>query len=200
MEIEIYVNGQAVWEPSKLHAWRRRQEIVYFEKLLFREVSGLDAPRIGQVVLETPNVIIVFGEGNDRYDILKSEILCTKDTVLIGLPLYEIARRYKKSREAALPVPGLARMPKRADRSDSKELHTKLLVGRKVRSRDGQFLGHVVIDAGKSILVLGHHHYRFDIPKSKIQQIRKDVILSQGYEAVFAYFKPRSTSVHKVSV
>lgn len=155
---------------------------------------------MGQVVLETPNAIVVFGEGDDRYDIIRSEILSTRDTVLIGLPLYEIARRYKRSREAALPVPRPARIPKRGERSNPQELGIKSLVGRKAKSRDGQFVGHVVVDAGKSIIVLGHHHYRFDIPKSKIQQIDKDVILSQEYETIFTYSKSGTASIHKVKV
>jgi len=117
---------------------------------------------------------------------------------LIGLPLYEIARRYKKSREAALPVHRFERKPKRVERSNSQELHTKLLVGRKVKSRDGQFVGHVIVDTNKSIIVLGHHHYRFDIPKSKIEQIGKDVNLSQGYEMIFAYSKSGTPPVQKV--
>lgn len=167
---------------------------------MFREVGALDAPHMGQVVLETPNIIVVFGEGDDRYDIIKSEILSTRDTVLIGLPLHEIAKRYKRRREAALPVPRPARTPKRAERSTSKEPHTKSLVGRKIKSRDGQFVGHVIVDADKSIIVLGHHHYRFDISKSKIQQIGKDVILSQAFETIFTYSKPRTTSIQKASV
>lgn len=55
----------------------------------------------------------------------------------------------------------------------------------------------MIVDANKSIIVLGHHHYRFDIPKSKIEQIGKDVNLSQGYETIFAYFKPKTMSMHK---
>ena len=39
--------------------------------------------------------IVVFGEGNDRYDIPKSEIQTTGRNVLIGLNLYEIANKYK---------------------------------------------------------------------------------------------------------
>lgn len=184
----------------KSRTCQRGQEISYLEKLLFREVSALDSPHIGQVVLETPNIIVVFGEGDDRYDVIRSEIVSTKDKVLISLPLYEIARRYKKSREAALPVPRLERTPKRVERSNSHELHAKSLVGRKVKSRDGQFVGHAITDADKSITVLGHHHYRFDIPKSKIQRISKDVILNQEYETIFTYSKPRTTSIDKVSV
>lgn len=88
----------------------------------------------------------------------------------------------------------------RVERSNSHELHTKSLVGRKVKSRDGQFVGHAITDADKSIIVLGHHHYRFDIPKSKIQQITKDVILSQEYEKIFTYSKPSTKSIDKVSM
>jgi hypothetical protein len=160
----------------------------------------LDAPYIGQVILETPNVIVVFGEGDDRYDIIRSEILSTRDTVLIGLPLYEIAQRYKRSREAALPVPRPFRKPKRGERSNPKELGMKSLVGKKVKSRDGQFVGHVMIDVDGSIIVFGHHHYRFDIPKSKIQQISKDVILNQEYETIFRHSKSEIPSIHKVKV
>lgn len=151
-------------------------------------------------MFETPNIIVVFGEGDDRYDIIRSEILSTRDTVLIGLPLYEIARRYRRTREAVMPISSPSRTPKTTERSNSKAPHAKSLVGRKVKSRDNQFVGHVIVDADKSIIVLGHHHYRFDIPKSKIQQIGKDVILSQGFETIFTYSKPRPTSIHKVSV
>lgn len=119
---------------------------------------------------------------------------------MIGLPLYEIAKRYKRSREAALPVPRSARKTKGAEQSNSKKLGVKSLVGRKVKSQDGQFVGHVIVDADKSLIVLGHHHYRFDIPKSKIEQISKDINLSQGYETVFAYSKSGSMSMHKVKV
>lgn len=167
---------------------------------MFREVGALDATFIGQVVLETPNIIVVFGEGDDRYDIIKSEILSTRDTVLIALPLYEIARRYGRRREAALPIPRPSTTPKTTKRSNSKKLRTKSLVGRKVKSRDDQFVGHVIVAGDKSIIVLGHHHYRFDIPKSQIQQIGKDVILSRRFEAIFTYSKPKSTSIRKVSV
>lgn len=98
-----------------------------------------------------------------------------------------------------MPVPRLERT-KRGERSNSQELHTKALVGRKVKSQDGQFVGHVIVNADKNIIVLGHHHYRFDIPKSKIEQISKDVNLSQGYEMIFAYSVSGPMSIHKVKV
>lgn len=154
--------------------------------------------------METPNVLVVFGKGDDRYDIIRSEILSAEDKVLVGLPVHEISRCYKRSREAALPAARRAGKTKKrgAGQPSQEESGVKSLVGRKVKSRDGQFVGHVIVNAEKCILVLGHHHYKFDIPLSKIQQIGRDVILSQGYEAVFAYSKPRtpSLSVNKVSV
>jgi hypothetical protein len=47
----------------------------------FREVMALDSPYIGLIVRETFDKIVVFGEGNDRYDIPKSEIQTTGRSV-----------------------------------------------------------------------------------------------------------------------
>ena len=58
----------------------------------------------------------------------------------------------------------------------------------------------MIVDADKSMIVLGHHHYRFDIPKLKIEQIGKDVNLSQEYAMIFAYSKSGPMSIHKVKV
>jgi hypothetical protein len=72
-------------------------------KYFNRGVMALDSPYIGQVVRETEDKIVVFGEGNDRYDIPKSEIQTTGRNVLIDLNLYEIANKYKVNREDPLP-------------------------------------------------------------------------------------------------
>lgn len=154
---------------------------------LFKEVGALDAPYIGRVVSETHNVIVVFGEGDDRYDILKSEILRSKDNIRIGLPLYEIARRYKRSREAALPISRKSGLPEGSRRASSKVPYSNLLVGKKVKSNDGDFIGHAIAEFGKTFVVFGHHHYRFDIPKSKIKQVGNDIILGLRYEEAFQY-------------
>jgi hypothetical protein len=50
-------------------------------------------------LVDTNDKIVVFGDGNDRYDIPKSEIKMAGRNVLIGLNVYEIARKYKVSRE-----------------------------------------------------------------------------------------------------
>jgi hypothetical protein len=68
---------------------------------------ALETPRIGYVIRETENKIIVYNGTMDRYDIPKSEIQNTgRDrNVLIGLPLYGIVHKYKVSRkEEALPI------------------------------------------------------------------------------------------------
>jgi hypothetical protein len=67
----------------------------YFNK----GVMALDAPHIGWVVRETDDTIVVFGEGDDRYDIPKSAIRFASRNVLIDLPFYEIVRKYKISRD-----------------------------------------------------------------------------------------------------
>ena len=62
---------------------------------------ALETPRIGYVIRETDNKIIVYNGIMDRYDIPKSEIQNTdRDrNVLIGLPLYGIVHKYKVNRQ-----------------------------------------------------------------------------------------------------
>ena len=68
-------------------------------KYLNRDVLALETPRIGYVVRETEDKIIVYNGIMDRYDIPKSEIQNTGRNVLIGLPLYGIVHNYKVRRE-----------------------------------------------------------------------------------------------------
>jgi hypothetical protein len=51
------------------------------------------------VVRETSDKIVVFGEGDDRYDIPKDKIRSAAANVLIDLPFHEIVKSYKASRE-----------------------------------------------------------------------------------------------------
>ena len=67
---------------------------------LHKAVLALETPRIGYVVRETEDKIIVYNGIMDRYDIPKSEIQNTGSRdVLIGLPLYGIVHKYKVRRE-----------------------------------------------------------------------------------------------------
>ena len=67
-------------------------------------MKALDSPHVGHVVRETDDKIVVFGGGDDRYDIPKSEIRFTSGNVLIDLPLCKVAKRHKVSREEPLPT------------------------------------------------------------------------------------------------
>jgi hypothetical protein len=61
----------------------------YFNK----GVMALDVPHIGWIVRETDDKIVVFGEGDDRFDIPKDKIRFASRNVLIDLPFYEIVRK-----------------------------------------------------------------------------------------------------------
>ena len=75
---------------------------------LNKDVLALETPRIGYVIRETENKIIVYNGIMDRYDIPKSEIQNTGSrNVVIGLPLYGIVHKYKVRRddeEEPLPI------------------------------------------------------------------------------------------------
>lgn len=71
---------------------------------LNKGVMALDTPHIGWVVREKDDEIVVFGEGDDRYDIPKYAIRFASRNVLIALPFYEIVRKYKVSRNEPLPT------------------------------------------------------------------------------------------------
>ena len=73
---------------------------------LNKDVLALETPRIGYVIRETENKIIVYNGTMDRYDIPKSEIQNTGSrNVLIGLPLYGIVHKYKVNREEEILSP-----------------------------------------------------------------------------------------------
>ena len=57
----------------------------YFNK----GVKALDAPNIGHAIRKTPDKIVVFGGGYERYDIPMSEIQVDAN-VLRGLRIYDI--------------------------------------------------------------------------------------------------------------
>lgn len=157
----------------------------------YREVMSLDCPMIGHVVRETEDKIVVFGLGDDRYDILKTEIQSDSSVrIMIGLPLYEIARRYKRSRRESLPR-------SRKDPDDARPLSSKgeeeqpakSLSNKSVVTMDKEHVGHIISETKDKIVVFGHYMYRFDIPKSEIHSIntKNIVVLRTRYDNVFRY-------------
>jgi hypothetical protein len=67
-------------------------------------VKALDAPDIGHVVRETPDKIVIFCGGDERYDIPISQVQQVGANVLIGLKMYDIITKYKVNRKEPLPT------------------------------------------------------------------------------------------------
>jgi hypothetical protein len=158
---------------------------------------------IGHVVMETEDKIVVFGLGDDRYDILKTEIQSDTDSrILIGLPLYEIARRYKRSRRESLPASRknldntVYRLSPERNKKQQKKLSPSLIY-KSVVTMDNEHVGHIIGETKSKIIVFGHYMYRFDITKSEIHSIntKNIVILRMRYDNVFRYWVDRNSQL-----
>lgn len=154
-------------------------------------VKALDSPHVGHVVRETPDRIVVFGGGDDRYDIPKSEIKFTSGNVLIDLPMYEIAKKYKVSREEPLPTGKPVRdpwtQPENVDLATYERQYPKSLFNKGVRTNNADHVGHVVKETDDKIVVFGHYDYRFDIPKSEIVAAGRNVIVGIDFPELLKY-------------
>lgn len=155
-----------------------------------RGVMALDVPHIGYVVRETEDKIIVFGQGNDRYDIPKSVIQMTSRNVLIGLTFSEVVKKYMAIREEPLPtslpseewIQGM-----NLDLATYERKYPKSLFNKGVRIENEDSIGHIMRETDDKIVVFGSYDYRFDVPKSKIKEVGRNVILSLDYSELFKY-------------
>ena len=123
----------------------------YFNK----GVKALDAPHVGHVVRETSEKIIVFGEGDDRYDIPKSAIRFAAGNVLIDLPFYEIVRKYKVDRKEPLPsdsAPSVD-LPQSVDLATYEGRYPQSLFNKGVRTQDEEHVGHVMKETDDKIVI-----------------------------------------------
>lgn len=161
-------------------------------------VKGIDSPHIEHVVRETEDKIVVFGGGDDRYDIPKSEIRFTSGNVLIDLPMYDIAKRYKVSREAH-PTGRETRDPwtrvENIDLASYEREYPKSLFNKGVRTNDEDHVGHVVKERDDKIVVFGHYDYRFDIPKSEIVAAGRNVIVGTNFPELLKYKVDRDAAL-----
>jgi hypothetical protein len=161
----------------------------YFNK----GVMALDAPHIGWVVRETGDKIVVFGEGDGRFDIPKDKIRFASRNVLIDLPFYEIVRKYKVHRDDPLPTdvapisPWPKEWPPDVDPATYECRYPKSLFNKGVRTQDEEHIGHVMKETDDKIVVWGHYDWRFDVPRSKIIAVGRNVILGMDYPQVFQY-------------
>ena len=153
-----------------------------------RGVMTLDVPHIGYVVRETEDKIIVFGQGNDRYDMPKSVIQMTSRNVLIGLTFSEVVKKYRAIREEPLPtslpseewIQGM-----NLDLATYERKYPKSLFNKGVRIENEDSIGHIMRETDDKIVIFGSYDYRFDVPKSKIKEVGRNVILSLDYSELF---------------
>jgi hypothetical protein len=158
----------------------------YFNK----GVMALDVPDIGHVVRETDDKLIIFGEKNNRYDIPKSEIQFTGRNVLIGLNLQNIVKKYKVDHDALLPIDVPSEQwsqGKNIDLASYERKYPKSLFNKGVRIENEDHIGHIMKETEDKIVIFGEYNYRFDVPKSKIKQVGRNVILDMEYQELFKY-------------
>jgi class 3 adenylate cyclase len=167
-------------------------------KYFNRAVMALDSPHIGHVVRETDDKIVVFGGGKERYDIAITEIQTTGRNVLIGLNFNDIVKKYKVPREA--PLPTLRKIPwstpdTNIDLATYEKEYPKSLFNKGVRAMNEDHVGHVMKETDDKIVIFGESNYRFDIPKSKIIAVGRNVILDMDFPEIFKYQVDRNAQL-----
>ena len=157
----------------------------YFNK----GVKALDEPDLGHVVRETPDKIIVFGGKNKRYDIPISEIQQVGANVLIGRNLSEIESKFKVNRND--PLPTSRKDPWQSDRQldlgTYEGKYPNSLFNKGVRTENEDHVGHVMKETDDKIVVFGYGNERFDIPKSEIITVGRNVILKKNFPELFTF-------------
>ena len=157
----------------------------YFNK----GVKALDEPDLGHVVRETPDKIIVFGGKNKRYDIPISEIQQVGANVLIGRNLSEIESKFKVNRND--PLPTSRKDPWQSDRQldlgTYEGKYPNSLFNKGVRTENEDHVGHVMKETDDKIVVFGYGNERFDIPKSEIIAVGRNVILKKNFPELFTF-------------
>ena len=159
-------------------------------KYFNRGVMSLDHPHIGFVVRETEDKIIVFGEGNKRYDIPISKIQTVGRNVLIGLNFSEIEKNFKLKMETPLPAGKYVdpwSSKKNIDHATYEGKFDKSLFNKGVRLANEHHVGHIMKDTASTIVIFGHGNSRYDVPKSKIIAVGRNVILGLDWIDLFIY-------------
>ncbi|HEY7696251.1 MAG TPA: hypothetical protein VH797_09175 [Nitrososphaeraceae archaeon] len=159
-------------------------------KYFNRAVIALDAPHVGYVVRETADKIVVFGDGKERYDIPLSEIQTVSKNVLIGLNFDEIAKKYSVDRDAPLPTSKFVDPWKNREDVDLASYESKFpksLFNKGVRIENEDHVGFVMKETDDKIVIFGDRNYRFDVPKSKIIAVGRNVILGMDWDELFTY-------------
>ena len=156
-------------------------------KYFNRGVMTLDSPYIGHVVREIDDKIVVFGEKNDRYDIPKSEIQTTGRNVL---KLDGISNKYKVKHDDPLPTTIPVEhwtQGENLDLATYERKYPKGLFNKGVRVLNEDHVGHIMKETDDKVVVFGSFGYRFDVPKSKIKEVGRNVILNMDINEMMKY-------------
>ena len=159
-------------------------------KYFNRAVIALDAPHIGYVVRETDDKIVVFGGRKERYDIPLSEIKTVSKNVLVGLKFEEIAKKYAVDRDSPLPTSKYVDPWGKDDAVDFNTYvkeYAKTLFNKGVRIANEDHVGHIMKETDDKIIIFGERNYRFDVPKSKIIAVGRNVILGMDWDELYTY-------------
>jgi class 3 adenylate cyclase/sporulation protein YlmC with PRC-barrel domain len=158
----------------------------YFNK----GVKALDSADVGHVVRETTDSIIVFGKKGERYDIPIREIQQVGANVLIGLHLSDIVDRYKVARGALIPPGRKEPWPSDVAGIDLATYEGKYptsLFNKGVRANNEDDLGHIMKETDDKIVVFGYSNTRYDIPKSHIIAVGRNVIVDIDFPEICKY-------------
>ena len=156
----------------------------YFNK----GVKALDEPNLGHVVRETPDKIVIFGGKNKRYYIPITEIQQVGANVLIGLLFSEIERKYSVNRHDLLPTS--RKDPWKSDnQTDLGTYEGKYpnSFNKGVRTENEDQVGHVMKETDDKIVIFGYGDERFDIPKSEILAVGRNVIVKKNFPEIFSF-------------
>ena len=139
---------------------------------------------------ETPDKIIVFGGKSERYDIPVSEIQQTGANVLVGQNFNDIVEKYKVDRENPLPssrTDPWTSASGRIDLGTYEKEYPRSLFNKGVRANNEDHVGYIMKETNDKIVVFGDRGYRYDIPKSHIIAVGRNVILDIDYPEIFKY-------------
>lgn len=167
----------------------------YFNK----GVKALDSPDVGHVVRETEDKVIIFGDANARYDIPKSAIRFVSGNVLVDMSINDIIQKFKVNRGD--PIPATTENPAEkagdVDLAAYEKKYPKSLFNKGVRARNEDNVGHVSKATDSTIVVFGEHDVRYDIPKSKIIAVGRNIILDMDYPEISKYIADKNAPLPK---
>jgi sporulation protein YlmC with PRC-barrel domain len=91
------------WDDHKIHIDFASYEGKYPNTLFNKGVRAKNEDHVGHVMKETNDKIVIFGEGNNRFDIPKSEIYQVGMNVILKIDFPEIFK-YRVDKDKPLPT------------------------------------------------------------------------------------------------